>query len=240
MPGRRTRPCAVTRGVDPRPQPPPACGKTHSRHSQRRTEVRASENVTPALPGHSTRPTASTRATPGTAGPPPCTARTGTGRPAAPSGGTSPASLQAEEAAGLLECGLQVPAAGVGLDHRHRRHRRVGAEEVLVPMRAGLVLDEHPDDRHQALARLVPVPRAGGDARPAVAPRRTRPPPRSEARPRPPPASAWAAVAPSPAAAPCPEYGGGGSNRLASGWSLLTRLRRARWRWTNRAISCVP
>jgi phage terminase large subunit-like protein len=37
-----------------------------------------------------------------------------------------------------------------------------------------------------------------------------------------------------------PEYGGGGSNRFASGWSLLTSVNRSRWRWQNRATSCVP
>ena len=34
-----------------------------------------------------------------------------------------------------------------------------------------------------------------------------------------------------------PEYGGGGSKRLASGWCLLTSDKRPRWRWTKRATS---
>src|SRR5947208_16706824 len=39
---------------------------------------------------------------------------------------------------------------------------------------------------------------------------------------------------------PLPRYGGGGAYRLASGHSLLTSVSRPRWRWQNRATSCVP
>ncbi len=39
-----------------RAMPSPACGKTASSHSHRRTAHRASENVTVALPGHDTAP----------------------------------------------------------------------------------------------------------------------------------------------------------------------------------------
>jgi hypothetical protein len=39
---------------------------------------------------------------------------------------------------------------------------------------------------------------------------------------------------------PLPAYGGGGSNRLASGCNLLTRVSRLRCRRQNRATACVP
>jgi hypothetical protein len=56
-------------------------------------------------------------------------------------------------------------------------------------------------------------------------------------------ATAWRGLgrrAPLTGGRPLPRYGGGGSNRLASGWSLLTSVNRARWRWANRASSWVP
>src|SRR5438477_12661624 len=39
---------------------------------------------------------------------------------------------------------------------------------------------------------------------------------------------------------PLPAYGGGGVNRLMSGWHLLTNVSRARWRWQDRANPGVP
>lgn len=47
----------------------------------------------------------------------------------------------------------------------------VSVEEVLVPMRAALILDVHPHERHQTLSRPVPVPV------PVVAPTSRRPQP---------------------------------------------------------------
>ena len=100
--------------------PSPACGKTPSAHSHRRTADRASENVTAALPGPRHRPgplrhSGSSVVQDRDHRVQPEQAR---GRPQDRLPAPPPRRLQPEARPGFLEGGLDVPAAAVGADHR--------------------------------------------------------------------------------------------------------------------------
>src|SRR5205085_11696969 len=84
-------------------------------------------------------------------------------RPPAP----APGRLQAEVGPQFFKSGLDIPAAGVVADHRPGAEARIGGEEVFVAVRALPVPDEHPPDRHQSPAGLVPVAGALGRLYPA-------------------------------------------------------------------------
>jgi hypothetical protein len=105
---------------------------------------------------------------------------------------------------------------------------------------AAQVSDEHPADRHQAVARLEPVARAGDRPDPPGAPAVP-----GDRQPLVPSGGGDGLAGLGPpwpltGGRPLPLEGGGGSDRLASGWSLLTRLSRSRCRWQTRATSWVP
>src|SRR5271157_1163896 len=61
----------------------------------------------------------------------------------------APCRLQPEVTANLLKHRLDVPTTGVGLDHHLRAHRRVGREEVFIPVRPGPIVDEDPAHQHE-------------------------------------------------------------------------------------------
>ncbi len=222
--------------------PSGACAKTPSAQIQRRTADRASENVTTDLPGQATPPTRRPRGSDGVEHRhdrvQPEQARDGPQdrRLAPPS-----RRLDVEFGTRLLEGGLDVPAAGVGLDDPPHVERRVGRVEVLVAVRAVAVADEGPADRDQALALLVPVAGAGGRldaARPAAVPGDRHPPPSGRRldglarlrQPRPlDPRTPQAAVGRAAARRGWPRGG-----------SCSPGVSRPRWRSANRASSCVP
>lgn len=54
-------------------------------------------------------------------------------------------------------------------DDSRWRQRRIRREEVLVAVRARLIADEHPADRHQTRTRLVPAADPAGMAHASAA-----------------------------------------------------------------------
>ena len=71
--------------------------------------------------------------------------------------GPVPRRVESQMGANLLECHLDAPTPGVKADDSVRRHRGIGAVKVFVPVRSFDVANEHPADRDQAVAGLVPV-----------------------------------------------------------------------------------
>src|SRR3954462_5590447 len=72
-------------------------------------------------------------------------------------------------AAGFLEGGLHPPAADEPAQDVHRVGVQVGAQEGLWLFLTLWIADQHPADRHLH-AGVMPEPRAGSEAAPALAP----------------------------------------------------------------------
>jgi hypothetical protein len=76
---------------------------------------------------------------------------------------STPSRFQPKVGSHFLEGRFDRPSTGKVFDHLSRSEADVGREEVIVAVRTGAVVDEHPQDCDQAFALFVPMARAGDD-----------------------------------------------------------------------------